>query len=388
MLTDSSDRNLKRAAYLAIAINFTYYLARACSKKYVLGLATLYSNSGVVAGFVYSLYTIAQLAAALVVGRLADKHGNKPPLISGAALMTAGATIVAFSGGLFPVAAGNILLGAAHGLILTASQAVVVSVRDSYEKSKLAGYFYFSNSLGGFAGGVVGGYLQAWDNHLGFLGAAAIAAITLAFTLVMPNIRGSEGGGDKTSSRELLRDRYVLANIAMSAVVMFCTDVLDGYLTEYCRGISIPDVAIGWIFSIYHITTCAIRPCLGIISKKIGLSRTFRVSLVFGGFSLVALGLAKSAWLLLGIIIIVGASIGFMNPITLLNVSTVAPPDKRSRVLSLRVVANAGAQTLGTNFYGFVVGLLGSYSPVFLISGGIMLLVTFLTRKYENRPAP
>jgi MFS family permease len=157
MLTDSSDRNLKRAAYLAIAINFTYYLARACSKKYVLGLATLYSNSGVVAGFVYSLYTIAQLAAALVVGRLADKHGNKPPLISGAALMTAGATIVAFSGGLFPVAAGNILLGAAHGLILTASQAVVVSVRDSYEKSKLAGYFYFSNSLGGFAGGVVGG---------------------------------------------------------------------------------------------------------------------------------------------------------------------------------------------------------------------------------------
>lgn len=91
---------------------------------------------------------------------------------------------------------------------------------------------------------------------------------------------------------------------------------------------------------------------------------------------------------MLGIIIIVGASIGLMNPITLLNVSAVAPPDKRSQVLSLRVVANAGAQTLSTNFYGFVVGLLGSYSPVFFISGGIMLLVTFLTRKYERKPAP
>ena len=73
-----------------------------------------------------------------------------------------------------------------------------------------------------------------------------------------------------------------------------------------------------------------------------------------------------------------------MNPITLLNVSAVSPAGKQSEVLSLRVIANAGAQTLGTNFYGFVVGASGSLAPVFFLSGGIMLLVTLLAHRYEK----
>ena len=305
MLSESTDET-KRAAYLATALNFIYYLARACSKKYVLGLAVLYSQSGAVAGFVYSLYTIAQLAAALAVGRLAGKYGNKPWLVCGSALMVAGAVITAFSGNLGMVAAGNILMGLAHGLILTSSQAVVVAVRDPDEKSKLAGYFYFSNSLGGFVGGAAGGYLQSWDNHLGFLGAAAIALFVLIIALIMPNIRNHDGSGAQVSTLKLLGDKYVLANIAMSAAVMFCTDVLDGYLTEYCREIRIPEIAIGWIFSIYHITTCVIRPGLGIISKKFGLSRTFKTCLLLGGLSLAALGLVKSFWPVLVTVVMVG----------------------------------------------------------------------------------
>ena len=43
----------------------------------------------------------------------------------------------------------------------------------------------------------------------------------------MPNIRNHDGSGAQVSTRKLLGDKYVLANIAMSAV-MFCTDVLDG----------------------------------------------------------------------------------------------------------------------------------------------------------------
>ena len=137
MLSESTDET-KRAAYLATALNFIYYLARACSKKYVLGLAVLYSQSGAVAGFVYSLYTIAQLAAALAVGRLAGKYGNKPWLVCGSALMVAGAVITAFSGNLGMVAAGNILMGLAHGHTDIFQAVVVVVTR---RKIKACGVF-------------------------------------------------------------------------------------------------------------------------------------------------------------------------------------------------------------------------------------------------------
>ncbi len=378
------NNNNKRAAYIAIAINFTYYLARACSKKYVLGLAVLYGQSNAVAGFVYSLYTIVQLLAALLVGRLADKYGNKPLLISGSASMAAGALAMAFSTNIYMAALGNILLGAAHGQILISSQSVVVAVDNPDDKSRFAGYFYFSNALGGFIGGAAGGYLQLWDNHLGFLGAVAAAVATLVFAFVIPNIRNPESSGGRSGALKFLSDRYVLANIILSATVLFCTDVLDGYLTEHCREVMISEIAIGWIFGVYNIATCAIRPFLGTLSKKVGLSRTFTVCLILGGISLIATGFIRSVWSALVVVAIVGVTVGLMNPITLLTISAVAAPDKRAQVLSLRIVANAGAQTLSTNVYGVIVGIVGSYAPIFFISGVLMLLVSGLAHKYEK----
>lgn len=377
-----------RSAYCAIALSFIYYLARACSKKYVLGLATLYASSSGSAAFVYSLYTIVQLMSVLAVGRLVDRYGNKPMMVCGSLSLAAGAVLMACSTNIWMIAVGNMLLGTAHGQFLVASQMLVVAVKNPQEKSKLAGYVYFSNSLGGFVGGAAGGYLQSWNSQLGFLGAAAAALGLLATTLMLPNIKTARQRGSRLTTRKFLQDKRVLANILISAMVLFCTDVLDGYLTEYYRSIMMPEVTIGWIFSVYHISTCVIRPFLGVISKKMGLIRVLLISLLLGGISLAAIGLVTLAGAALIVMTVVGVTVGLMNPITLLTVSAVAPPDERARILSLRVVANAGTQTLSANLFGMIVAATGSYAPVFFLSGAIMVITTVLLRGHVKTDGP
>jgi MFS family permease len=103
---------LKRRNFWLLIVVYVPMLALygGCGQN-VAPIAASRGLSADVAGVLLSLYSLAQLAATLIVGMLSDRFGNRLPL-AGLAFVTAlGGALVAFAHGAVPLGLGIVLAG-------------------------------------------------------------------------------------------------------------------------------------------------------------------------------------------------------------------------------------------------------------------------------------
>jgi MFS family permease len=148
-----------------------------------LGLSPAWTGAGL---FVWA---VVEGIVLLTAGRLVDVRGRRPYLRAGAALCVVAATVLAFSGHAVPFLLAMGLFGGASALLSTSGSAVVGDVIGGRGGTAVAGYS-MSQDAGASSGPWVAGRVSdVFSFRAAFLVTAAVSAVALVGSLLMPETR-------------------------------------------------------------------------------------------------------------------------------------------------------------------------------------------------------
>jgi DHA1 family tetracycline resistance protein-like MFS transporter len=146
---------------------------------------TVFNATPRTVGFLFASYSIMQLVAAPILGRLSDKYGRRPVLLVSIIGTGLGFLILGFATTLWMLFVGRILDGITGGNISTA-QAYIADITTPENRAKGMGLIGAAFGLGFIFGPAIGGILSRWGIHVPFFFAAALCfanALLLYFTL-------------------------------------------------------------------------------------------------------------------------------------------------------------------------------------------------------------
>ncbi|WP_163868046.1 MFS transporter, partial [Myxococcus eversor] len=145
-------------------------------------------------GLLISVYSLMQLVAAPVLGRLSDRYGRRPVLLLSQVGSLLGYLLFALADSLPLLFLARVIDGISGGNIATA-QAVVADITRPEERARGMGVIGAAFGLGFVLGPALGGFLGAWGGNLAIgLFAAGLVAVNLACTwFFLPESR-VEGG--------------------------------------------------------------------------------------------------------------------------------------------------------------------------------------------------
>src|SRR5215510_6851864 len=124
-------------------------------------------------GFLFASYSIMQLLAAPVLGRLSDRYGRRPVLLISIIGTGIGFLILGLANQLWMLFVGRILDGITGGNISTA-QAYIADITTKENRAKGMGLIGAAFGLGFIFGPAIGGILSRWGIHVPFFFAAAL----------------------------------------------------------------------------------------------------------------------------------------------------------------------------------------------------------------------
>ncbi len=138
-------------------------------------------------GVILTAYSFAQLAGAVVLGRLSDRFGRRPLILLSLAGSAVSLALTGLASTLAALVAARALAGLFGGSI-AAAQAYIADVTRPGERARYMGYLGAATGLGFVLGPALGALLSRW----GFAAAAFTAAGLAAFNLVLAALRLEE----------------------------------------------------------------------------------------------------------------------------------------------------------------------------------------------------
>ena len=406
-----------KTAWLVMMMDFFHYIAFMCTKQYFKSLLNAADASDEVAGFVIASFSLIQVINALFLGKWIQKKGQKPQLVIGAWLYLIAVVMLAFAskfGDVFGktpeivlIALAVLFAGTSHGIFLLAGHYVITGIPKEDGRDKYVGYLTFINSIGQFIAPVIAAAILAkpfvnWvsknkaladlsdgnDYMFVLLLSVLASAISLVLACIIKNVtNGITKKPVKVGT--VIKDGPLMKIVLLNAAVYFSVDVVTSYIQSFGEEtLLLSAAAATMVMSAMKFSAIFVRAFLGWLTKLIGSSRLLKISLFVISLSIVGMGLTNeisNGLALLGIPLqttklvvimviglIFGLANGLVNPLAIIELSNASNDSNRSPALALRNMCNSGGQTLGDIAFGYILGLTSTYSPVFLISGGIL----------------
>jgi len=258
------------------------------------------------AGWVVTAFGLATIPSRLMGGRLADRWGRVPTIVTGLVGCAAAQLWIAASATLALALLGAIALGLAFELYEPPSQALVADLTTDAQRPRAYGLLTAALAVAGAAAGLLAVAIGALDLRWLLVADAAtcLGAAVLVALLVRqpapgetepPGVASSAGSGRRTTQASPWRDRRLLAMVAagtLFALAYMCV-VLGLPLTLTARGL--PPEHAGVVLTVSAVTMVAAQPLLRLSSLRGGPSGEDAFRPLTVGYVVLAIGLAATA---------------------------------------------------------------------------------------------
>lgn len=343
-----------KTAWLVMMMDFFHYVAFMCTKPYLKGMLTDAHVSDEVAGVILAIFSLIQVLNAIILGKWIQKKGQKPQLITGAAMYLIAGVLLAFApsvcgfadgvsgyslgaaaadqwqmfgssvenvvGGNFDAIGSAVLnvstvdtnilgacmltlcvllLGTSHGIFLICGHYVITGIPKEEGRDKYVGYLTFINSIGQFVAPVVAAMLlvdtliaSSFSGRYFYVMILSVVAsgISLALACIIRNVRG---GKTKEPAKvgTVLRDRPLMKIVFLNAAVYFAVDVVSTYTQEFGeKTLMLTAAKATLIMAAMKFSAIFVRAFLGFLTKLVGSARLLRISLFVVAASIVGMG--------------------------------------------------------------------------------------------------
>jgi MFS family permease len=362
--------------------------------------ATDFGAGAATIGVLISAFSVAQLAVAPVWGRVSDRYGRRPAILTGL-LITAGAYVLfGFAGSVPALLAARLVQGVGGGTIGVV-QAYVADVSASDQRTKSLGWLSAITSLGAVAGPAVGSLLVSLGG-LEFvgLGAGGMALLVAVFAWIylresrrIPTAGGPSG----------------LPTTGRAAI----THVLSRWHDPAPRLIWIYAVGIGAFYGTIQIVPLLLADRLGVTERTVGYfvmymggmgvvvrtlvlgravdllgeARLARLGIVVLAAGLATTGLGHSSWALAAGFTLMPLGTAFLFPCVTGLLSQEVPSRERGLYMGVQHTFGGVSRVAFPIAAGLLIDRYGAGVPFWL--AGLLVLATLpLSRAIGRRPEP
>ena len=377
-------------AVLAMAAGQTaVYLVRPTTSYRLLGLHYGATAVGVVA----AAFALVPLFLAIPLGRRADRRHGAQLVAFGCAVEIVGCVLLAFGHSALALGAASAVVGVGHLAVALGAQAVIARESNDERHDQHFALLTAGVSAGQLLGPLIAGVVLGRHASLAstthaMLVAAGIAALATAFAVAAQrgNSEADPGAAaaERTPVASILGTRGVAPAIFASVAVLSATDIFTAYLPVVGDRHRIDPSTIGVLLALRAAASLGSRIGIATLVRRFGRARLMTAAAVAAAAAFTALTFTSNVVLLAVLAVVVGAGLGFAQPLSMTIVVQLVPEHARASALAVRLTGNRLGQVAAPAAAGLLAGSAGGSSVFWLTSA--MLVASGLA--VAKRPEP
>jgi DHA1 family multidrug resistance protein-like MFS transporter len=358
--------------------------------------------NGVWLGLTFSAFAIVQAIFGPFAGRLSDRFGRKPFIVTGLAIYCVAALGYLTAGSFLQVIAFRAFSGFGTSLVFSVARAYVGDMTPRGHEGRWLGVFATADIIGFGTGPLIAGvFRQYLGFHSVFIAMASLLAASALIVLVwLPRHSPQELLQRSTRTRRedfgtsfsaALGDRLVLAVTTHQGLVSLASGASFSFLALRLEdGLGASPVLIGVAFATTDLTGGCAQPLFGRLADRHDRRLLVAIGLILNALLLACVGLVPSYVLVVVTLLLMGAA-GALSQVAAGAMQVVA--GRRAgmgTVLGLGSAANGAGIVIGSIAGGVLVDIYG-LAAAFLLGGAVMVAGTvvflLLTRGVATREA-
>lgn len=357
----------------------SFYLLLATLPAYVVRIGGSESEVGLVIGS----FSATALALRLVLGRAADRHGRKPLVIIGAALMVTGALLYHLAHRPLVLFGMRVVHGAGWAFFGSGLNALVADLLPRGRRGEGVGWYGMFGNLAMAVGPAAGVYVMTdWGFDSLFDAAACVALVSLV--LALPLREPARTGASSPSAA--LVERSALFPSAVTCLFATVYGSVVTFLAVYAdrRGLGNP----GLYFTVFAVTLVASRSAAGALSDRFGRAFVIVPGLLLAATSMVLLSAATTRAPFLASAATFGLGFATAQPALMALVVDRSSPERRGAAMALFATAMDLGIAVGSLLWGLVAERFG-FSAMYQSAGALAAVgVLVFAAGSRRRPAP
>jgi MFS family permease len=381
-------------AVLAMATGQTaVYLVRPTTSYRLLGLG----HGATAVGLVAAAYALLPLLLAIPLGRRADRRHSARLLLAGCATETVGCLLLAVADAPATLGAASAIVGSGHLALALGSQSVIAREAGNERHDEQFALLTAGVSIGQLVGPLVGGLMLDHRSGHGLVDAsthamvvaAAVAGLATVFAAVADRRHQEHAVGEETRPArltEILGARGVPAAIFASVAALSATDVFTAYMPVVGEHLGVGPAVVGVLLALRAGASLASRLGIKQLVRRIGRGRLITGNAVAAAVALTALTFTDQVAVLAALAIVLGAALGFAQPLSMTMVVQLVPEHARASALALRLTGNRLGQAAAPAAAALVAGRTGAPSVFWLISC-VLAISAVAARTCDDEPA-
>lgn len=342
--------------------------------------------------FLFASFSLAQLIATPIIGRLSDKYGRKPLLL----LSLLGTSL---SLGLFASAQSATMLFVARimdgvtGGNISVAQAMLADVTKPEERARAFGMLGAIFGFGFVAGPALGGLLSTYGLTVPFWSASGLALVATILGLVF--LPETNKHPERKPQRELLNIGAIKKAFTspVTGPILFISLValtaqnamIIGFQSYTVDILRLSAQRIGLIFTMFGVITIVVQGfgikwLLATVPKK---RRLLQGLLLLAGLEMLVVVAGQGYWWFIVTILVYGV---FSSPIPAILTSMVSErtsPEDQGGVLGVNQSLTSFAQIIGPLSAGALVVI--DVRAAFVWTGFLLLMALVITRVISRR---
>lgn len=366
--------------------------------------ATRLGANAAMVGALVAAFSVAQLLSAPAWGRLSDRYGRRPAILTGLLVSAVAYVIFAFAGTIWLLFLSRIIQGLGGGTIGVV-QAYVADISVEKDRAKALGWLSAVTSLGAVVGPALGSLLVRFGGHSApGIGSAALCVMVSVFawkflresrtdTAQFEAMHAKAG-----SSVNALAEVVTHPNLPASRLIWIyaigigafygTTPMLPLVLAER---LAVNDQNVGYFIMYLGGMGVIVRTgILGRLIERIGEPRVARLGLVLLAAGLASVAMIRSYPTMLIALTLMPMGTAFVFPCTTAMLSRVVPSRQRGLYMGVQHTFGGVSRVAFPLIAGYAMDVFGKGVP-FVFAGAMVLatlLLTFSMESYQPAPLP
>ncbi len=351
-------------------------------------------------GQLIAAFSVAQLLAAPLWGRMSDRYGRRPALLIGLSASAAAYVVFGLATSVWLLFLSRLVQGAGGGTTGVA-QAYVADTVEPGNRARALGWLSAATSAGVMVGPAIGSFAAHFGQAAPGMVAASLCLINVFFAWRwLPESR-KEAGMPAKSRKPLWHPAWVAIRHPSTAISRLLwiygigmlafasmTSVMALYLgAEF----GIDETTIGYIFLYVGVLSFVMRSLLlGPIVDRIGETWAMRIGTILLVLGLALYPLPRDLWTLAAVIPLVPIGTALLFPATTSLMSRASDPRELGTTMGVAQTFAGLARVLAPVLATVAFQRLGHGWPFYLAAGYVALVgvMAFQVKVHPRVPAP